>query len=97
MIVRYTLPALVDLELLIDHVAQRSLQSARRILLEIRAAERRIELYPRSGASTSRPTIRRVKVPRCPYLIFYEPTDSEIIIHAIRHGARDPATMPADR
>jgi plasmid stabilization system protein ParE len=29
-----------------------------------------------------------------PYLIFYEVTENEVIIHAIRHGARDPSTMP---
>jgi plasmid stabilization system protein ParE len=29
-----------------------------------------------------------------PYLIFYEATDSEIIFHAVRHGARDPSGMP---
>jgi len=27
-------------------------------------------------------------------LVFYEATDTEVIIHAIRHGARDPAGMP---
>jgi toxin ParE1/3/4 len=26
-----------------------------------------------------------------PYLIFYEATDAEIIIHAVRHGARNPS------
>jgi toxin ParE1/3/4 len=25
------------------------------------------------------------------YLIFYEATNAEIIIHAVRHGARDPS------
>jgi toxin ParE1/3/4 len=29
-----------------------------------------------------------------PYLIFYEATESEIIIHAVRHAARDPSSMP---
>jgi len=27
-------------------------------------------------------------------LIFYEITGDEIIIHAVRHGARDPSGMP---
>jgi hypothetical protein len=30
----------------------------------------------------------------CPYLIFYEATDTEVIIHAIRHAARSPSGMP---
>jgi len=29
-----------------------------------------------------------------PYLIFYEVTDSEVIVHAVRHGARDQSNMP---
>jgi plasmid stabilization system protein ParE len=28
-----------------------------------------------------------------PYLIFYEVIENEVIIHAIRHGARDPSAM----
>jgi plasmid stabilization system protein ParE len=30
-----------------------------------------------------------------PYLIFYEAMEAEIIIHAVRHAARDPAGIPA--
>ena len=29
-----------------------------------------------------------------PYLIFYEVADAEVIIHAVRHGARNPSGMP---
>jgi toxin ParE1/3/4 len=29
-----------------------------------------------------------------PYLIFYEVTETEIVIHAVRYAARDPAGMP---
>jgi plasmid stabilization system protein ParE len=28
------------------------------------------------------------------YLVFYEATESEIIIYAVRHAARDPSSMP---
>ena len=30
-----------------------------------------------------------------PYLIFYEATDAEVIIHAVRHAARNPSGMPS--
>jgi plasmid stabilization system protein ParE len=40
---------------------------------------------------TDDPTIRRIATTPYPYLIFYEATDAEIIIHAVRHGARDPS------
>ena len=29
-----------------------------------------------------------------PYVVFYEATQTEIIIHAIRHAARNPSGMP---
>jgi plasmid stabilization system protein ParE len=44
-----------------------------------------------AGAVTDDPTIRRIATTPYPYLIFYEVTDAEIIIHAVRHGARDPS------
>jgi plasmid stabilization system protein ParE len=32
--------------------------------------------------------------PPYPYLVFYQAREDEIIIHAVRHAARDPASMP---
>jgi toxin ParE1/3/4 len=48
-----------------------------------------ILIYPRVGLPTEDAVIRKMPTPQYPYLIFYEPTDTEIIIHAIRHAARD--------
>jgi plasmid stabilization system protein ParE len=50
--------------------------------------------YPHIGRRTNDPAIRRMTMTPYPYLIFYEATDTELIIHAIRHAARDPAGMP---
>jgi toxin ParE1/3/4 len=49
---------------------------------------------PEIGLRTDDPTIRRLTTPPYPYLVFYEITETEIIIHAIRHAARDPSGMP---
>ena len=38
--------------------------------------------------------MRRIAVTPYPYLIFYEPTDDEVIVVGVRHGARDPSSMP---
>jgi toxin ParE1/3/4 len=46
------------------------------------------------GGRTDDPTIRRLVVTPYAYLVFYEVGDDEIIIHNIRHSARDPSTMP---
>jgi toxin ParE1/3/4 len=50
--------------------------------------------HPHIGVRTDDPTIRRLSTPPYPYLVFYEVTDSEIVVHAVRHAARDPSGMP---
>jgi len=91
---RYTLPALSDLEAILDYIAERSPQGADRIHARIRTITELILLYPQAGAVTDDPTIRRVTTTPYPYLVFYEISGDEIIIHAIRHGARDPSDSP---
>lgn len=86
---RYTLPALADLASILDFIADRSPQEAARIHTRIRAVTDLLLRYPLAGAVTDDPTIRRMTTTPYPYLVFYEATDAEIIIHAVRHGARD--------
>jgi toxin ParE1/3/4 len=91
---RYTLPALSDLASILDYIADRSPQGAARIQTRIRAVTDLLLRYPLAGAVTDDPSIRRMTATPYPYLIFYEATDAEIIIHAVRHGARDPSDNP---
>jgi plasmid stabilization system protein ParE len=51
-------------------------------------------LYPFIGARTDDPTMRRLPASPYPFLVFYEVTESEIIVHAVRHAARDSSDMP---
>jgi len=51
-------------------------------------------LHPHIGTRTDIPVIRRLPTPPYPYLVFYEATETEIIIHAVRHAARNPSGMP---
>jgi toxin ParE1/3/4 len=53
--------------------------------------------HPSLGARTDDPAIRRLAAPPYPFLVFYEATENEIIIHAVRHAARDPSGMPGSR
>ena len=91
---RYTLPALADLNAVLDYIAAHSPQGARRVQGRIQTIIDLLLQYPQIGRRTNDPTIRRMVVTPYPYLIFYEATESEIIIHAIRHGARNPSSMP---
>ncbi|MDI1264849.1 MAG: type II toxin-antitoxin system RelE/ParE family toxin [bacterium] len=91
---RYTLPALADLESVMTYVVDRSPQGALKIHARIQAVTDLLLRYPLAGAMTDDPTIRRIATRPYPYLVFYEATDAEIIIHAVRHGARDPSDRP---
>lgn len=91
---RYTAPALADLDAVLDYVAARSPQGATRVHRRIRTVINLLLSHPRIGVRTADPSIRRINTSPYPYLIFYEVTGAEIIIHAVRHDARDPAGMP---
>jgi toxin ParE1/3/4 len=91
---RYTLPALADLDSILDYIAAHSQLGARRVQARIQATIDLLLRHPRMGTHTNDPAIRRLTVPLCPYLVFYEPTETEIIIHAVRHAACDPSGMP---
>ena len=91
---RYTLPALADLASILDYVVDHSPQGAARIHDRFRAVIDLLLRYPLAGAVTDDPTIRRITTKPYPYLVFYEATEDEIIIHAVRHGARDPFDNP---
>lgn len=92
--IRYTLPALADLSSVLDYIAAHSLQGAKRVQARIQAVIDLLLIYPLLGTRTDDPAIRRVATAPYPYVDFYEPTESEIIIHAIRRAARDPSGMP---
>ena len=87
---RYTLPALADLADILDYIAARSPSGAANVQARIKAITELLLLHPRIGSPTDDPTIRRMTTPPYPYLIFYDVTDDEIIIHTVRHGAREP-------
>lgn len=91
---RYTLPALADLNSILDYVAAHSPQGARRIQVRIQTIIDLLLIHPHIGTRTDDPVIRRLTTPPYPYVVFYEATEAEIIIHAVRHAARDPSGMP---
>lgn len=92
--VRYTRPALADLDAILDYIAAHSPKGAKRVLTRIHAFTGLLEGHPLIGTRTENPSIRRLATPPYPYLIFYEIAEEEIIIHAVRHTARDPSSMP---
>jgi toxin ParE1/3/4 len=92
--IRYTLPALADLGSILDYIAEHSPQGAERVQTRIQTVIELLAQNPHIGVRTDDATIRRLTMLPYPYLVFYEVTKDEIIIHAVRHAARDPSTMP---
>jgi toxin ParE1/3/4 len=86
---RYTVPALAQLGSVLDYIAAHSPRGAQRVQARIQAIIDLLLLYPGIGTHTDDPAIRRMTTLPYPYLIFYEVTESEIIIHAVSHAARD--------
>jgi plasmid stabilization system protein ParE len=76
------------------YIWARSPQGAERAHARIQAIADLLLEFPRIGTPTEDPTIRRMTTSPYPYLIFYEPTDTKIIVHAARHGARDQSDAP---
>lgn len=88
---RYTRLALADLDAILDYIEERSPHGAARVWARIQAITDLLLKYPQIGAATSDPAVRRIATTPHPYLIFYEITEGEIVIHAVRHGARNPS------
>jgi toxin ParE1/3/4 len=91
---RYTLPALADLEAILDTIGRQSPQGAARVNSRIRTIIDLLLLHPHIGTRTDDPSIRRMATSPYPYLVFYEPIGDELIIHAVRHASRKPSSMP---
>jgi plasmid stabilization system protein ParE len=81
---RYTLPALADLDAILDPIAAHSPQSKRRVQARIKASIELLLMHPLIGRRTGDPVIRRMTVPSYPYPIFYDFTENEVV-------SRDPA------
>ena len=91
---RYTRPALADLADILDYVGKRSPKGAAKVQSRIKVLTELLIDFPNAGAPTNDPAIRRLVVTPYSYHIFYEATNEDVIIHAVRHGARNPDEMP---
>ncbi len=94
--VRFTVRALEDLESIVTYPHERSPTGAHNVAQRIKAAIDGLEEFPLMGQRTSDPTIRRPVAMPYPYIVLYEPRESEVVIHAVRHAARRDASLVDD-
>lgn len=92
--IRYTRPELADLDSILTYISETSPQGAARVQKRVQDVIGLLTVHPEIGLRTDDPNIRRLTTTPYPFLVFYEIGSQEIIVHAIRHGARDPGGMP---
>jgi toxin ParE1/3/4 len=88
--VRYTRRALRQLAEILDYIEARSPQGADNVKRRLQAVVDLLADQPNSGRLTGKDGIRRAVARPYPYVIFYRPDMSGIVIHGIRHVARRP-------
>ncbi len=85
---RYTRRALSEFDFILDYIAEHSPQGAKKVHARIQSTVDILRIYPLIGARTDDPTIRRLTTTPYPYLVFYEVSGDEVIIHSVRHAVR---------
>ncbi|MDP3547251.1 MAG: type II toxin-antitoxin system RelE/ParE family toxin [Phreatobacter sp.] len=90
----YTPQALAELDAVLDQLGEFSPQGAERVRGRIRATINLVVRHPHVGQKTNVADLRRIVVTPYPYLVFYRPSETHVVIIAVRHAARDPQTMP---
>ena len=88
--VRYTRRALRQLTEILDYLDARSPQGADNVKRRLRAVVDLLADHPNSGRLTRKDGIRRAVARPYPYVIFYQPDPTGIVVHGIRHAARRP-------
>jgi plasmid stabilization system protein ParE len=91
---RYTPRGAAELDKVLAHIEARSPQGARRVQTRIQVIINLLLQHPHAGRLTSKGRLRRIIASPYPYLIFYQATENDIVIHGVRHGARRPSSMP---
>ena len=83
-----------DLNALLTDLRRHSPQGARRVARRIREVLNLLGEQPHAGSATDLPNLSRFVVRPFAYIVFYRVSDVAVEIVGIKHGARDPASMP---
>jgi toxin ParE1/3/4 len=75
---------------ILDHIEAESRHGAQNVKRRLQAVIDLLAEYPESGRLTNKHGLRRAVANPYPYLIFYRPDATGIVIHGVRHAARRP-------
>jgi plasmid stabilization system protein ParE len=86
-VIRWTAEASDDFVAIHEHIALDSLAAADRQCKLIMDSIRQLRPFSRLGKPTRVFTIRELAVPRTPYIVFYRPEQTAIVLIRIMHGS----------
>jgi toxin ParE1/3/4 len=86
--IRWTRPALADLEAIGDFIARGNPIAARRLVARIAASVRPLSDHPHLGRPGRVTGTRELVVPDTPYIVPYRVRGEEVEVLAVFHGAR---------
>ncbi|MBN9077736.1 MAG: hypothetical protein BGN87_21620 [Rhizobiales bacterium 65-79] len=92
---RVTPPAVADIDEILSYIRRDSPVTADKVGARINALMNGLAEHPDIGRQTNRKPIRYINTHPYPYLIFYRRMAVEVQVIAVRHGARNPKSMPA--
>ena len=88
MTIRWTRPALADLETILDYIAERNPQAAKAVAINIQSNVQRLREHPNSGRSGRVVGTQELVIPKFPYIIAYRVQSENVEVLAVRHTAR---------
>jgi len=88
--VRYTRRALRQMTGVLDYIEARSPAGAENVKRRLQGVIDVLADHPNTGSATNKDKLRRFVVSPYPYVIFYRPEATGIVIHAVRHSSRRP-------
>jgi toxin ParE1/3/4 len=86
--VRFTRPALDDLQQIYNYISKDNPSAASRVVMRLIDRAMTLESAPYQGREADEPNARVLVVPRFRYFIFYMIEDDEVSITHIRHTSR---------
>ncbi|MGL4637559.1 MAG: type II toxin-antitoxin system RelE/ParE family toxin [Beijerinckiaceae bacterium] len=85
---RWTRPALRDLDTIGRYLASHDPKAASRIILRVRDSCQQLTAHPESGRAGRVPGTRELVVNGTPYIVPYRVRESDVELLAVFHGAR---------
>jgi len=84
-----------EIDAIFDYLSRESPSATAGFARRLDEVLSRIAEYPLTSRSTTRRHTRLANTAPYPYLVFYQVLQNEIEVVAVRHGVRNPRSMPA--